>query len=143
MEATNSTFHSSNDAPAAISSRPRFNNYSKRDVGIPDKPFPLPGRKSSAYDHIQSRYAAQKIDNKRPNSATEFVEPSYMSMSTVDQDRVKEERRAYLKTLSQDELKNLAEKLEKRIINDQKDLKLINTIMIDNQQSKSDEDTRV
>lgn len=45
-------------------SRPRFNNFTKANPGIPEKVLPLPGRRSSKYDYIPSRYLPKKIDKQ-------------------------------------------------------------------------------
>ena len=71
------------------SSQPRFNNYTRANCGIPMTPLPLPGRKSSEYDHTPSRYAGIKIEEHLIDDHTEHEYASNFApllMSSTDQE---------------------------------------------------------
>ena len=75
------------------SSQPRFNNYTRANCGIPMTPLPLPGRKSSEYDHTSSRYAGTKTEEHLFDDDTEKTSDSSRTlfMSSIDQGQAEAE----------------------------------------------------
>ena len=83
-------------------SRPRYNNFTKANPGIPTIPPPLPGQKNPKYDHTKSRFRGKKIDERTlndPDLENGTTQSASIFMSSTDKTATKEEtKRAEKKT---------------------------------------------